>query len=121
MMRNRKIKKKKNTNNLKNVKYYTRKEVAKHSGEEDCWIIVKNKIYDITKFLKRHPGGSAPLRYAGIDTTKVFHKIHSPSVLLKMGSKFEIGLLDPSEEVESEGEDDEDIERRARLSAAALV
>ena len=51
------------------------------------------KIYDITKFLKRHPGGSAPLRYAGIDTTKVFHKIHSPTVLQKMGNKFQVGLL----------------------------
>ena len=109
-MRNRKKKKTTSTNNNNNtlVKYYTRNEVAKHSTEEDCWIIIKNKIYDITKFLKRHPGGSAPLRYAGIDTTKVFHKIHSPTVLQKMGNKFQVGLLNPREGVESERDDDDD-------------
>ncbi len=38
-------------------KTFTKEEVAKHNKAEDCWIIVHNKVYDVTKFLSEHPGG----------------------------------------------------------------
>ena len=33
-------------------------EVAKHSKEDDCWIVVNGKVYDLTKFAPSHPGGA---------------------------------------------------------------
>lgn len=58
-------------------KYYTREEVMKHKNHDDCWIIYKNKIYDVTKFLNSHPGGkNIILKYAGLDCTKDFDKSH---------------------------------------------
>jgi cytochrome b involved in lipid metabolism len=33
-------------------------QVAKHNTQEDCWISVNGIVYDITKFLPEHPGGS---------------------------------------------------------------
>ena len=28
-----------------------------HNKEEDCWIVVSGKVYDVTEFLDEHPGG----------------------------------------------------------------
>ena len=39
------------------VKYFTEQEVSQHTSENDCWIIVHGKVYDVTKFLNEHPGG----------------------------------------------------------------
>lgn len=49
---------------------YTRAEVSQHNRSHDCWIIVQGKVYDVTKWLNKHPGGRRVLRhYAGEDAT----------------------------------------------------
>ena len=40
-------------------------EVAKHKTRESCWIVVDNRVYDVTTFLHRHPGGGAVLLRQG--------------------------------------------------------
>ena len=32
-------------------------EVKKHSTEEDCWVVYKGKVYDVSPFVEEHPGG----------------------------------------------------------------
>ena len=54
-----------------------RSELAKHRGQYDCWIALRGKVYNITKYLPYHPGGVPELmRVAGRDGTKEFEKIH---------------------------------------------
>ena len=52
---------------------YTRAEVAKHATPESNWIIIDDKVYDVTKFARFHPGGKAFIdKVAGSDATKHF-------------------------------------------------
>lgn len=47
--------------------------VAKHNNPSDCWIIIENKVYDVTNFLARHPGGGGLVTpYCGQDATQPF-------------------------------------------------
>lgn len=49
-------------------------EVSKHSLASDCWLIVNNKVYNLTNFLSFHSGGEAAiLPYCGTDGTNAFN------------------------------------------------
>ncbi|CEG74755.1 Putative FMN-dependent dehydrogenase [Rhizopus microsporus] len=51
---------------------FKRDEVKKHSTSDSCWVIVNNKVYDVTSFLQDHPGGSEYiLEFAGKDITSI--------------------------------------------------
>ncbi len=38
-------------------RFITKEEVAKHNNKDDCWMIIRNKVYDVTPFiaLGQHP------------------------------------------------------------------
>jgi cytochrome b involved in lipid metabolism len=41
-------------------------EIKKHNRLDDCWIVVNDAVYDVTKFMKNHPGGGEVINlYAG--------------------------------------------------------
>jgi len=64
---------------LKGDRKVTREEVARHNTFEDCWIIIRNKVYDFTEWKDRHPGGPFVARmFAGKDATAEFGDYHSP-------------------------------------------
>lgn len=74
--------------------YFTAEEVAKHNTAEDCWLIIENKVYDVTDFLAEHPGGQkVVLREAGKDATKKFKSLHSAAVLPTYGTELLIGRV----------------------------
>lgn len=45
------------TEPVKPTKLYTAKDLKEHTTEDDCWIAINNKVYDVTHFLDEHPGG----------------------------------------------------------------
>jgi hypothetical protein len=48
-------------------------EIGDHNSAEDCWVVIKKQVYDITTFLDEHPGGKdIILEYAGKDATEAF-------------------------------------------------
>jgi len=56
----------------------TRAEVARHGTFDDCWIIIRNKVYDFSEWKDHHPGGPFVARmYAGKDATAEFGDFHS--------------------------------------------
>ena len=62
----------------------TAEEVSHHNTAEDCWVILNNKVYDVTNFLGDHPGGKkAIMVYAGEDATEEFEMLHASNVLKK--------------------------------------
>lgn len=59
------------------VKVYTWKDVQEHSTMNNCWVVVNEKVYDVTEFIKEHPGGSeAILKHAATDVTEDY-EMHS--------------------------------------------
>ena len=49
----------------------TVEELAKHITEEDCWILIGETVYDVTKFQNDHPGGKETIfSFAGKDATE---------------------------------------------------
>ncbi|CAL5080993.1 unnamed protein product [Urochloa decumbens] len=56
----------------KTSRSYTKKEVSTHNTRKDCWIIIKDKVYDVTSYVEEHPGGDAILNNAGDDSTEGF-------------------------------------------------
>ena len=44
----------------------TSQELATHNSKTDCWVGYKGKVYDVTNFLNKHPGGAnAIAKYCG--------------------------------------------------------
>ncbi|KAJ6007295.1 hypothetical protein N7540_011271 [Penicillium herquei] len=73
---------------------FPRSEVASHNKEEDLWVIIDGKVFNLTSFLDTHPGGRRVLlQAAGSDATKKFHKYHRPETLIRHGDAFCIGSV----------------------------
>ncbi|KAJ3106740.1 hypothetical protein HDU97_005666 [Phlyctochytrium planicorne] len=52
-------------------------EIAQHKKRDDIWMAISGKVYNITHYMKFHPGGPTQLmRGAGKDATELFFKVH---------------------------------------------
>ena len=56
------------------AKTFTMREVTSHDSKDDCWTVISGNVYDLTKFINRHPGGDEILRACGTDATTLFTK-----------------------------------------------
>ena len=36
---------------------FTREEVASRCSSENCWVIVENRVVNVTQYMNDHPGG----------------------------------------------------------------
>jgi cytochrome b involved in lipid metabolism len=75
-------------------KTFSMEDVAKHNKKDDIWVIIDDKVLDITEFLPDHPGGEkAVLIYAGRDATEEFNMLHDPKVIGRYAPDAVIGTL----------------------------
>mmetsp|Transcript_88066 Transcript_88066/g.221648 ORF Transcript_88066/g.221648 Transcript_88066/m.221648 type:complete len:722 (-) Transcript_88066:212-2377(-) len=89
----------------KELPFFTRAEVAKHKGSPDGhpgmapYMILHNKVYDLTPLLQGHPGGDdVLLSRAGTDATKDFELFeHSEKARIKRDQEMLVGQLVPAE------------------------
>ncbi|CAM6127400.1 unnamed protein product [Calypogeia fissa] len=74
------------------VKRYTLQDVSKHNTPEDCWLVIWGKVYDVTSWVPKHPGGSLIFVKAGQDSTQLFDSYH-PLYVRKLLGKYCVGEL----------------------------
>ena len=79
-------------------------EIAKHRTKDSCWIVIRDKIYDVTTFLPSHPGGvNIILRSAGGAATKEYESVHSPDIIKEhLPSEAFLGIVEPETLVKPE-------------------
>lgn len=59
------------------LKKYTMSTVRKHHTSTNCWTAISGKVYNITPFVKQHPGGVARITsICGKKGTKAFRAQH---------------------------------------------
>jgi flavocytochrome c len=59
----------------------TKEELYIHNTPGDCWVAIDGKVYDLTDFSPRHPGGmDSILSLAGTDGSIIFSALHSPKI-----------------------------------------
>ncbi|KAF9821918.1 hypothetical protein IEO21_00348 [Rhodonia placenta] len=71
-------------------------EVARHNSPSSCWVIISDRVYDVTEFLPEHPGGAKIiLKYAGRDATAAYEPIHPKDALEKnLSPEKHLGSID---------------------------
>lgn len=73
---------------------YTRSEIARHSTRDDCWVIMHDIVYDVTDFIRDHPGGAKVIaHFGGKDISEEFDSIHRPTTLKMIAKKWMIGRV----------------------------
>ena len=80
------------------VKVFRLVDVALHNKskgmDKSIWIVIHDKVYDITKFLDEHPGGEEILiENAGADATENFEDIGHSSDAIEILEEYYIGEL----------------------------
>merc|ERR1711994_35554 len=80
-------------------------EVADHCMPGDAWMVVYDRVYDVTDYLMQHPGGEdVMLEYIGHDATNAFRSVGHSRAAFRALNKYCVGILTPSERLNYEPE-----------------
>jgi cytochrome b involved in lipid metabolism len=72
---------------------FTLEEVSKHNKKDDAWLIINNKVYDITKWIPMHPGGMIIMKGVGKDATELFNNVGHDNYAKNKLKTLQIGIL----------------------------
>jgi cytochrome b involved in lipid metabolism len=87
------INQKNNKKNSITIKTYTIEDVAQHNTIHNAWMVIKGKVYDVTKWIGKHPGGNIITKGLGIDATELFIKFGHSSRAEKILKNYQIGII----------------------------
>ena len=70
-------------------------EVKLHNKEGDCWLIIEKKVYDVSPYMSKHPGGSDILleNTDGKDATEDYENADHTKRAREMLNTYYIGEL----------------------------
>jgi len=68
-------------------------DLAKHNTASDCWMAISGKVYNVTDFVPKHPGGDAILQGCGQDATALFQGAHHSDRAASMLDRFYVADL----------------------------
>ncbi|KAI2467309.1 FMN-dependent dehydrogenase-domain-containing protein [Annulohypoxylon bovei var. microspora] len=74
-------------------------DVSEHNTQDSCWMVLHGKVYDITSFVPKHPGGrSILLKNAGQDASAAFDSVHPIEILEEyLTPDQELGNVEPGD------------------------
>ena len=79
------------------AKVYRLSEVKEHNSKDSCWLVIHNKVYDVTKF-NDHPGGDDLFYEDGLpgsDASQSFEDIgHSSDAVELMKTDLSVYQID---------------------------
>lgn len=79
-------------------KVYRLEEVKEHNSPQSAWIIIHDRVYDVTKFLDEHPGGEEVLlEQSGGYGTESFEDVGHSTDARDLMKQYEIGRLHEDE------------------------
>jgi len=57
---------------------FTMNEVSSHNSKDDCYLVIRDNVYDVSSFIDSHPGGAEKIiEKCGQEVTGIFAQIHS--------------------------------------------
>ncbi|NXU84895.1 FADS2 desaturase, partial [Xiphorhynchus elegans] len=103
------------------IRFYTWDEIQKHNLRTDKWLVIERKVYNVTKWANRHPGGQRVISHcAGEDATDAFQAFHiNPTLVQKFLKPLLIGELAPGEPSQDRGKNSQLVEDFRSLRKAA--
>lgn len=80
------------------VKIFRKEEIVQHKDKNSCWIILHDKVYDVSKFLDEHPGGEEVLlEQGGKDATENFEDVGHSTDARDLLPQYLIGEVHPDD------------------------
>jgi monoamine oxidase len=73
--------------------YFSPAQIRKHNTEKDAWVSYKGKVYDITQWISKHPGGHVFSSVLGRDMGGVFEAVGHSSAAINILEKYYIGKV----------------------------
>ena len=76
------------------LEIYSLEDVGAHCFPWDAWIVVYDKVYDVTEYMNRHPGSEeVMLEYVGYDATVAFRGVGHSQAAFRVLDRYCVGVL----------------------------
>lgn len=94
------------------LKQFAFEEVKQHSNRASCWLVIHDRVYDVTPFLNEHPGGEEVLlEQGGKIASDAFEDVGHSRDARQLMNKYLVGeLVDADKREKNKKQNNEKIE-----------